>query len=66
MPPRKSILLIGGNSGSPVVDARGDIVGLGMSEVADSGGLRSEILLKVQDAPADKLVEVLRSFSKDE
>ncbi len=38
----------------------GDIVGLGMSEVADSGGLRSEILLKVQDAPADKLVEALR------
>lgn len=38
----------------------GDIVGLGMSEVADTGGLRSEIMLKVQDAPREALVSALR------
>lgn len=45
---------------SAVFGVGGDIVGLGMSEVADSGGLRSEIMLKVRDAPRDALVEALR------
>lgn len=43
-----------------VFGVAGDIVGLGMSEVADSGGLRSEIMLKVQDAPRDKLVAAVQ------
>ena len=42
-----------------VFDAGGDIGGLGFSEVADSGGLLWEIMLKVQDASQDELVEAL-------
>ena len=42
-----------------VFGAGGDIVGLGFSEVADTGGLLWEIMLKVQDASQDQLVEVL-------
>ena len=43
-----------------VFDAGGDIVGLGISEVSGSGGMQWEIMLKVQDASKDKLVEALK------
>ena len=39
-----------------VFGAGGDIVGLGLSEVAGSDGQRWEIMLKVQDAPREQLV----------
>lgn len=38
----------------------GDIVGLGMSEVADSGGQHWEIMLKVQDATRAELVAAVQ------
>jgi acetoin utilization protein AcuB len=38
----------------------GDIVGLGLSEVAGSGGQRWQIMLKVQDASRDRLVAVMQ------
>jgi acetoin utilization protein AcuB len=38
----------------------GDIVGLGVSEVADTSGMQWEIMFKVQDVPLDKLVEAIR------
>ena len=43
-----------------VFDAGGDIVGLGISEVSGSRGLQWEIMLKVQDASKEKLVEALK------
>ena len=43
-----------------VFDAGGDIVGLGFSEVAGSSGTQWQIMLKVQDASKDKLVEALK------
>lgn len=43
-----------------VFNAGGDIVGLGISEVSGSGGMQWEIMLKVQDASKDKLVEALK------
>ena len=43
-----------------VFDAGGDIVGLGSSEVAGSSGTQWQIMLKVQDASKDKLVEALK------
>ena len=43
-----------------VFDAGGDIVGLGISEVSGSGGMQWEIMLKVQDASKEKLVEALK------
>jgi acetoin utilization protein AcuB len=43
-----------------VFDTGGDIVGLGISEVSGSGGMQWEIMLKVQDASKDKLVEALK------
>ncbi len=50
---------------SAVFGASGDIVGLGISEVADTGGLRWEVMLKVQDVPQDKLVAALRPVVSD-
>jgi acetoin utilization protein AcuB len=38
----------------------GNIVGLGFNEIRDVKGSRWEITLKVQDVPADKLVEALK------
>ncbi len=38
----------------------GNIMGLGFNEIRDVKGSRWEITLKVQDVPADKLVEALR------
>ncbi len=38
----------------------GDIVGLGVSEVVDTGGSRWEMMFKVQDVPLDRLVEAIR------
>jgi acetoin utilization protein AcuB len=43
----------------------GDIVGLGFNEIRDLKGSRWEITLKVQDVPADKLVEAIRPFVID-
>lgn len=40
--------------------ADGDIVGLGVREIPESGQLRWEVMLKVQDVAKDKLVEVVR------
>ena len=40
----------------------GNIVGLGFNEIRDVKGSRWEITLKVQDVPADKLVEALNPF----
>ena len=45
---------------SAVFGLGGDIVGLGFKEIAGSSGQEWEIMLKVQDAPKDKLVEALR------
>ena len=38
----------------------GNIVGLGFNEIRDVKGSRWEITLKVQDVPADKLVEAIK------
>lgn len=43
-----------------VFSAGGDIVGLGLNEVSGSRGLQWEVMLKVQDASKDKLVEALK------
>jgi acetoin utilization protein AcuB len=43
-----------------VFDAGGNIVGLGFSEVAGSSGNQWQVMLKVQDASKDKLVEALK------
>lgn len=43
-----------------IFDAGGDIVGLGLSEIAGTGGTRWELVFKVQDVPQDKLVEAVR------
>ena len=46
---------------SAVFGLGGDIVGLGFKEQAGSSGQEWEIMLKVQDAPREALVEALRS-----
>jgi acetoin utilization protein AcuB len=43
----------------------GDIVGLGLIEVSDTGGTNWEITFKVQDIPRDKIVEAIRSSVRD-
>ncbi len=43
-----------------IFGAGGDIVGLGQSEFMDDGGMRWELVFKVQDVPQDKLVEAVR------
>jgi len=45
---------------SSISGAGGDIVGLGLSEVADTTGMNWEITFKVQDVPQDKLIETIR------
>ncbi len=45
---------------SAISSAGGDIVGLGLGEVASASGNHWEITFKVQDISRDKLVEVLR------
>ena len=40
--------------------ANGDIVGLGIREIPESGQLRWEVMVKVQDVAKDKLVEVVQ------
>lgn len=40
----------------------GDIVGMGFNEIRDLKGSHWEITLKVQDVPADKLVEAIKPF----
>jgi acetoin utilization protein AcuB len=42
-----------------IYEVGGDIVGLGVSEVAGTEGARWEIMFKVQDAPKEKLVEAV-------
>ena len=43
-----------------IANVSGNIVGLGFNEIRDIKGSRWEITLKVQDVPADKLVEALK------
>jgi acetoin utilization protein AcuB len=43
-----------------ISDAGGDIVGLGVHEIEQTGGEQWEIMFKVQDVPRDVLVEALR------
>jgi acetoin utilization protein AcuB len=45
---------------SAIAAISGNIVGLGFNEIRDVKGSRWEITLKVQDVPADKLVEALK------
>jgi len=45
--------------------AGGDIVGLGFSEVMDSGGMQYVITFKVQDVPREKLVEAIRPMVQE-
>ncbi len=45
---------------SAIAAVSGNIVGLGFNEIRDGKGSRWEITLKVQDVPAEKLVEALR------
>lgn len=45
---------------STIFGAGGDIVGLGVSEVADTSKMRWVITFKVQGVPQDKLVEAIR------
>ena len=47
---------------SAIAAVSGNIVGLGFNEIRDVKGSRWEITLKVQDVPAEKLVEALRPF----
>ena len=47
---------------SAIAAISGNIVGLGFNEIRDVKGSRWEITLKVQDVPADKLVEALKPF----
>ena len=44
---------------SAIAAVSGNIVGLGFNEIRDVKGSRWEITLKVQDVPADKLIEAL-------
>ncbi len=43
-----------------IFEAGGNIVGIGMKGILGSYGDTAEVVLKVQDVPQDKLVEVLR------
>jgi acetoin utilization protein AcuB len=45
---------------SSISGAGGDIVGLGLSEVADTTGMNWEITFKVQDVSQDKLIEAIQ------
>ena len=43
----------------------GDIVGLGMNELEESGKGQWEVAFKIQGASKEKLVESIRPFVKD-
>ena len=45
---------------STIFGVGGDIVGLGVSEITDTSGMRWIITFKVQDVPQDKLVQAVR------
>ena len=46
---------------SAIAEASGNIVGLGLEEVTDPGGVRWEITLKVQDVPRARLLAILEA-----
>jgi acetoin utilization protein AcuB len=50
---------------SAIFSAGGDIVGLGISEVAESAGAEWQVAIKVQDVARNKLVEVVRPLVKE-
>ena len=50
---------------SAIFNAGGDIVGLGISEVAGNAGTEWHVAIKVQDVTREKLVEVIRPLVKE-
>ena len=48
-----------------IFEAGGNIVGIGMKGILGSYGDTAEVVLKVQDVPQDKLVEVLRPVANE-
>jgi len=50
---------------SAIFTAGGNIVGLGLSEAADSAEAEWHVAFKVQDVPREKLVEAIRPLVKD-